>query len=147
MAAGCEQQEVGKRDTVGQARRQGMALQVIDRQIGQFGRSGHGFGRHRPDDDAADKSGARGRGDGVEICHGDPGIVQSAADQGVQMGEVVPRRHLRNDAAIGAVGLDLAVDAARQDRAVTGDHGRSGLVARRLDAQDDRSAAGLGRKN
>ena len=88
MAAGNQQQQVGKIDAVGQPRRQGMPFQVIDGQERQLMNGGDRLGRHDADHDAADQAGAAGRRHGAEVLEFDPRRLHCLVDQPVDVLQV-----------------------------------------------------------
>ena len=67
VPAGGEEEQVGEADAVGEARRQGMALEVVDGEQRLAGDERQRLGRGQPDQDAADQPRTGGRGDAVEI--------------------------------------------------------------------------------
>ena len=66
MAAGGEEQAIGKRRRVGQPRGERMRFQMIDRDQRLLLDQRDRLGRGQPDDDAADQPGAGGGGDAVD---------------------------------------------------------------------------------
>ena len=74
MAARNEQQQIGKRQPVGEAGGQRMALEMVDRLQRLARRGGQRLGRHQPDDQAADQAGTGRGGDRVDIGQRDAGI-------------------------------------------------------------------------
>ena len=67
MAAGGEEEEVGKADAVGQPRGQRMAFEMVHGEKGLAGDERQRLGGGEPDEDAADQPGTRGRGDAVDV--------------------------------------------------------------------------------
>ena len=70
-----------------------------------------------------------------------PGLGERGVDDRVDQLEVVPGGDLGHDAAEALVGRRLRGDHVRADRAAV-EHGRAGVVAGRLDAEDHRQLAG-----
>ena len=137
VAAGDQQQEVGKVDCVGQPRGQGMPFEVVDGDK-RFGvRRGDRLGGHHADDDAADQSRAACRGDAVEIAERDAGIGHGARDDAVEIVEVGARGDFRHDAAIRPVLVELRQHDVGQDRPVVANDRGGGFVAACFDAEND----------
>ena len=140
VAAGNEQQQIGKCEAVGQARRQGVALQMVDRVERLSGGARQRLARHQADDETADEAGSRGCGDRVDIRQLAAALRQRLADQPVEDLDMGARGDFRHDAAEGGVFLELRADHVGDDPAATVipalDHGGGGLVAARLDAED-----------
>ena len=67
VPAGGEEEQVGETDAVGEARRQGMALEVVDGEQRLAGDERQRLGGGQPDQHAADQPRTGGRGDAVEI--------------------------------------------------------------------------------
>ena len=67
MAAGGEEQAIGKRRPVGEPRRERMRFQMIDGDQRLVVRERNRLRRGQPDDDAADQARAGGGGDAVEV--------------------------------------------------------------------------------
>ena len=141
MAAGNQQQEIGKGAVVGQPRGQRVAFQVIDGQEGQPARKGDRLARHDAHHHPADQPGPAGRRDAVEIAVADAGALHRRRDQAVQRVQMAARRDLGHDAAIGAVLVELAQHQVGMHRAVVADHRGRGLVAGGLDSQNKHDAA------
>ena len=108
VPAGGEEEQVGEADAVGEARRQGMALEVVDGEQRLAGDERQRLGGGQPDQDAADQPRTGGRGDAVEIGEAQGRPVHGAPDQPVDHLHMRPRGDLGNDAAIGGVLGDLA---------------------------------------
>jgi hypothetical protein len=135
-----EEEEIGKGDVVGQPRRQRMAFEVVDREEGQAARGGDALRRHHADDHAADQARPRRRRDAVEIAEPESGLLERAPDDAVDRLQMGAGRDLWHDAAVGAVFLQLGIDDVRADGARIVDDRRRGLVAARLDAENDHGA-------
>ena len=136
MAAGNQQQQIGKWDIRDKAHAQRMAFEMIDRDKGQLAGKGDRFGLHHADDDAADEARPARRGHRVEVAETDAGRAQGLFDHRVEMIEMRPRRDLGHDAAKGPMlgGLrehDIAADEGR----LVAHHGGGGLIAARLDPE------------
>ncbi len=141
MAAGGEKQAIGKRHVVDQARRERMRLEMVDGDQRLLAHQGDRLGGGQSDDHAADQPGTgRGR-DAVEVVEAAAGLAHRAADQEVEDLHMGARRDLRHHAAEGRVVGDLREHDVRQDLAAPVrtpfHHRRRGLVAGRLDAEDD----------
>ena len=107
VAAGNQQQQIGKGDAVGQPGGQRMAFEMVDRHQRLPRRRGHRLGRHQPDDQAADKAGTGRRRDGIDLAEIGPGI-ERGLDDAVQRLDMGARRDFGHDAAKGRMLLDLA---------------------------------------
>ena len=68
MAAGDEEEEVGKLETVGEARGERVALEMIDGDERLVRGERDRLGRREADEHAADEAGTGGGGDGVDIA-------------------------------------------------------------------------------
>ena len=77
----------------------------------------------------------------LEVVERRPGAGQRLPDHGRDELQMPPRRDLGDDAAEPGVQLVLGRDDARQDLAVGRDQRGSGLVARRLDPENERGYA------
>ncbi len=107
----------------------------------------HGHERHVPDqrqglrrgdadEQRADEAGPVGGGDGVDLGVGDAGLHDGLGDHRVQHLDVGTGGDLGDDAAVAGVAVDLAGDHRGQLHLAVADHGRRGLVAGALDAED-----------
>ena len=92
--------------------------------------------RGEADEQRADQSGALGDGEPVDVVQHDLRLAERLTDHGRHELEMPPRRDLRHDAAVLRVQIDLRRDDIREDLPLLGDHGRRGLVAARLEAED-----------
>ena len=75
VAAGGEEQAIGKRRRVGQPRGERMRFQMIDRDQRLLADQRDRLGGGQADDDAADQSRPGGRGDAVDRVEAAPGLV------------------------------------------------------------------------
>ena len=66
MAAGGEQQQIGKGEPAVEPRDQRVRLEMVDGDERLAGRQRHALARHQPDQHAADQARPRRRGDAVE---------------------------------------------------------------------------------
>ena len=137
MPAGDQKQQIGKRDIVGQPRRQRMAFEMIDGNERQIPGCGNGLCRHRTDYHAADQTGPGGRGNPVEIADVEAGLRQRAADNAIQNIEMCARRDFRHDTAKCLVFVILGIDNVRQNTPVVGNYRRRRFIAACLDPKDD----------
>ncbi len=139
MSAGGQEQAIGERRVVGEARGQRVRLEMIDRDQRLLGDQRDRLGGGEPDDDAADQPGPGGDRDAVELAERQPGIVHRLGDDHVERLDMGARRDLRHHAAEGRVLVDLRQHDIGQNLARPGleplDHRRRGLVAGRLDAE------------
>jgi hypothetical protein len=110
MAAGHQQQQEGIGDVRAQAGRDGMTLQVVDRDQRQAARQGDRLARRQPDHHPAHQARPGGGRDPVEGVETQPGLGHGAADDGVDHLDMGARGDLRHHPAIGGVVGDLAGD-------------------------------------
>src|SRR5207247_9367852 len=75
-----EQHEVGKIDIAGEPRGERVRFEMVDRDKRLLRRPGDTLGRHRADDQPADKAGPGCGGNPVEVGDGDLRLRQRAAD-------------------------------------------------------------------
>ena len=145
VAARGEEQAVGEFDCVGEARRQGVRFEVIDRHQRFLGDQRNRLGGGEPDDDPADQAGAGRRRDAVELPQADVGVDHRLGDDVVDDLDMGARRDLRHHAAIGGVLVRLRQHDVGQDFAapviVALHDGSGGFVARGLDAEDQHQAS------
>ncbi len=139
MAAGGQEQQVGKGEPVGEPRGQRMRFQVVDRQQRLSCHQRQGLGGDEADQHPADQAGTGGHGDAVHVREREARAVQRPGDQPVEHFHMGPGRDLRHHAAIGRVLGDLAQHLVRQDDAAAvlarRHDGGGGLVAGGLDTQ------------
>ena len=139
VAAGHQQQKEGVGNVLGQTRRDGVALEVVDRDQRFPERHGHGLCEREPDHHSADQAGTcRGR-DAVEIDGMDAGLGEGAEHHDVDSLDVGAGRDLRHYASkrcvVGNLGEYNGGEDPRQT-AVGNSHDRGGrFVAARFDAQ------------
>ncbi len=141
VSAGGEEQAIGERHVIDEAGRERVRLEVVHRDqrllLDQRDRLGGG----QSDDHAADQPGAgRGR-NAVELVEVAPGLPHRPADQQVEDLHMGARRDLGYHAAERRMVGDLREHDVRPDLAAPVrqplDHRGRGLVAGRLDAEDD----------
>ncbi len=141
VAAGREKQAIGKRRGVGEPRRERVRLQVIHRDQRLVVGERDGLGRGQADNDAADQARPGRGGDAVERRERHLRLRHGLGDDGIERLDMGARRDLRHHAAEFGVLADLRQHDVGQNPplAVLGplDQGRGGLVAGRLDAEDD----------
>ena len=123
-----------------------MGLEVIDGNERNAGRKRNRLGGHQPDDEAAGKAGAGGRGNAVEIGDGEAGLAQRGEGKAVKMADMGAGRDLRHHAAIEPMFGNLRKQLIGQDKSATvlvpTDDGCGRLVARGFKAEHCRSAWG-----
>ena len=74
--------------------------------------------------------------DRLDVVEPRPGALERVRGDRVDQLQVVPRRDLGHHAAVARVQQALRGDHVREDLAVVGDDGGAGVVAARLDGQD-----------
>ena len=99
------------------------------------------LGRAHADEQRADQTRADGGGDGVDAGVLDAGLDDGLGDDRHDQLDVGAAGDLGHDAAEAGVQIDLARHHRRQHVGAADHDGRRRLVARRLDAEDDRVAA------
>ena len=107
MAARSQKDEVGKKDVGREPGRQGVRLQMIDRDERLSGRQRNALPCHQSDQDPADEARTRRCGDAVEVLRRKARFGQRAADERVDDLDMGARGDLRHDAAEGGVSRDL----------------------------------------
>ena len=103
MAARHKQQQIGKRDRLGQAHRQRMPFEMIDGDERLVVREGQRLGGHDADHHAADQPRPARRGDAVEIGETDACLVERLRDQPVDPFEMRARGDLRHDTTVNCM--------------------------------------------
>ena len=103
---------------------------------------GQRLGEVDPDQERAGQPGSVRDGDPVDVAPASPGVGQRGVQDGHDPAQMGPRGHLGHDPAGGRVQGDLAGDDVRVDPAAALDEGDPGLVAARLDGQQERSRHG-----
>ena len=141
MPARDQQRQIGKLDRVGQPGGEHMGFEMVDREEGEVVRGGDRLAGHRADDDAADQPRPGGRRHPVERIEADPGIRHGPRDHAVDGLQMRARGDLRHYPAIVAMGVELVAHHIGEDRAAVVDHRRRGLVAARLDTEDQAHSA------
>ena len=142
MPAADEERDVGQRGhrpvalTAPQVDREEVTDEVIDPDDRKPAHERDGLGRLDPDEERADEPGPSRDGDRVDRAEASVHGGERLLDHRHHVDEVRARRELRHDAAVGSVHGGLARDDVGDDRPVLAHHGGGGLVARRLDAQD-----------
>ncbi len=140
MAAACQQAEERRLERIRlEIERGDVAVEVVDRHERQPARPGDGLRRGEADEQRADQARALRHGYAVDVGEGCVGFRERLADHRRHELEVPPRRDLRHDPAVARVQLRLRRDDARPNLALVGDERRRGLVARRLDPEDQRA--------
>jgi hypothetical protein len=106
-------------------------------------RHGERLGADQPDHHSADQSGARGRGDGIDIAQR---RARLGHDLGQHRGKPLgmgARGDFRHDPAIGRVFCLLAGDCLSHDCPVAAHQRDGGLVAARFDPENQRRFQGV----
>ena len=143
--ASCARRSRAGRGTAARAAPAGGRARRRGRRGGRRGRAAGGatrrraFAAARPTSSAPISPGPRRHGDAVDVLERRARLGERLADHRRHELEVPPRRDLGHDAAVARVQLGLRGDDARADLAVVGDERRRGLVARRLDPEDQRA--------
>ena len=138
MPARNQQQQVGKGEPrIREAGRKRVAFQMVDRQQRLARRHRERLGAHQPDHHPADQPGAGGGGDGVEVIELHTRLGHYFGDHRRKAFGMGARGDLGYDAAIGRVFGLLTGDRLRDDCPVTAHQRDRGLVAARLDAQNE----------
>ena len=139
MSARNQQQQIGiVQRRIGQARGQGVAFQVVDRDQRLAARQRQRLGGDQPHHHAANQARPGGGRDGVDIVQGEARIGQRPLDQRGKLFGMRARGDLRHHAAIGAVLVLLRGDALGENVAARIDDRSRRFVAARFDAKDPR---------
>ena len=117
VAAGGEEQAIGKRERAGQPRRQRMRLEMVDRDQRRVVHHRDRLGGGQADDDAADQAGPGGGGDRRQLRIADAGLLHGAVDDAVEHVDMGARRDLRHHAAEAGMLLGLRAHDIGQDPA------------------------------
>ena len=137
VPAAREQAEERRVDGLGlEIERGDVAVQVVDRGERQPPRPGERLRGRQPDEERADQPRALRDRDPLDPVEPDTGLAERLAQDGRDELEMPPRRDLRDDAAVLRVQLRLGGDDVGEDLAVVRDERRSGLVAGRLEPED-----------
>ena len=113
-----------------------MPVEVVDGDERQAARPRESLRGRQADEERTDQSRALGDGDTIDVLEARVRLRECLADYRRDQLEMAARRDLGHDAAVGRVQLRLRGDDAGADLAVAGDERRRGLVATRLDAED-----------
>jgi hypothetical protein len=118
--------------------RRDVAVEMVDRDERQAARPRDRLRRGEADEERADQPRALRHGDAIDLLERRVRLRERLADDGRHELEVPSRRDLRHDSAVASVQLGLRGDDVRADLAFVRDERRGGLVARRLDPEDQR---------
>ncbi len=139
VPAGHQQQEERIGQVLGQARREGVALQMVHRHQRQAAGQGDRLARRKAHHHPAHQARPGGGGDSVQVREARASVGHGLADDGLDDLDVGAGGDLRHHPAIGGVGLDLARHHRGQHVWPAGlgqpDHRRGRLVAAGLDAK------------
>ena len=124
-----------------EVRRGDVALQVIDRRERQPPRGGQPLGGRDADEQRADEPGPLRDRDELDVVEPHAGAGERVVDDGVDELEVMARGDLRHHAAVAVVDA-LRGDDVRADLPRRRDDGRAGVVAARLEREDQSAPAG-----
>jgi len=118
--------------------------QVVDPDQGLVEGQGIGLGRRHPDQQGPGQAGADGDRDRVHVRQPGPAEGAGLLDRRVEQVDVGPRGDLGHHPAVAGVQGLLVGEHVGADQAAVGDQGHPGLVARRLDPQDEHGYSSLG---
>lgn len=139
MPAGNQKQQIGEGKVVHEARREGMALEMIDGEKGLSGAIGDGLAGDEPDEKAADQPGTGRCGDGIDLVDPEPCLFERGTDQPVERLDMGTGGDLGHDTAESGMPVRLAQKGVAEYAPRAIDKGGGRLVAARLDPQNDRS--------
>lgn len=144
MPSRYKQEQKWELDAVREARGQGMAFEMVDRDKGKIGRECDAFRHGGSDKHAPNQPWATGRGHGVQIFESQSGVSHGSLDDGVYVLNMRAGGDLWNNAAIGPVIVELGKYNIRADHPVPANDGGGGFVTTRFNAEDDRRARAIG---
>ncbi len=141
VAAGREEQAIGKGGRVGEPRGERVRLQVVDRDQRLVVHEGDRLGHGQPNDHATDQPRPGGGGNAVERGERKLRLVHRFGDDGIQRLDMGAGGDFRHHAAESRMLADLRENDIGQDAAVAFrislHHGGSRFVAGGFDAEDD----------
>jgi hypothetical protein len=123
-----------------------MGLEMVDADERDAPHERERLGRAQADEKRPHEPGPHRGGNRVDVTAVDAGLDEHLRDHRREQLHVGAARDLRHDAAEARVQVDLARDDRGEHRGATGDDRGRGLVARRLDAEDDGRVAGTRRR-
>ena len=148
MPAGDEQQKIRERTIRGEARGEGMTLQMVHRNERNAGGLRDSLAGHQPHQHAADQARPGGRRHAVQRAVSDARLGHRLRHHRVRQLRMRPRGNFRHHAEIRRMLLQLRADHVRQQRRAAilkAQHRRGGLVAGGFDAEDGQGAGHAGR--
>ena len=139
VAAGGEEQAIGKGERASEPRRQRVGLEMIDRDQRRIVHHRNRLRRGEADDHAADQAGPGGGGHRRQLRKADVGFLHRLPDDAVEQVDMGARRDLRHHAAETGVFRGLRAHDIGQNPAaavaLAFDHGGRGFIAGGLDTQ------------
>ena len=133
---------------MGEAGGERVRLEMVHGDEREPARQGDGLGRGDADDQPADQARACGRGDAIDLLQAEASLGERLGDQTIEQLDMGARRDLRHHAAELGMQRKLRAHQIGKDDAfaarLAADQGCRGLVAARLDAEDDEVALSLG---
>ena len=142
MAAAREQADERRLErVVAEVERCDVPVEVVDRDERRPRAPRDRLRRRDADEEGADKPGALGDRDPVDVVERDLRTRERLAHDRSDELQVAPRGDLGDHPAVAVVELRLGGDDGRSDLALVGDDRRSGLVAGRLEREDHEAAS------
>jgi hypothetical protein len=139
MPARHQKQQIGKGQSVGQPRRQGVTFQMVHRQQGQVSAQRDALGGHQRRHHPADQARPGGRGDAIEIKRAQPRLFQHACSQTIHTLGMSASGDLGHHAAKWGMGAVLSHHRFGQNFdaaiAMTAQHGGCGVIAARFQTE------------
>ena len=117
--------------------REEVALQVVHGKEGHAERVADRLAEREPDEKRPNQAGPAGRRDGADVGPVHARFLKRRGRHPGPVAEMFPRRRLRHHAAERTVDVELAGDHGRKHPALGVEHRAGGVVAGRLDAEDE----------
>ena len=140
-----KKQEIGKAQALGEARAQGVRLEMVDREEGHAEPERDRLPRRHADDQPADQPGPRRGRDAADRLEADPRLGHGLLDRHVEEIDMGACGDLGHDAAEGRMQVELRPHHVGQHFAapvgVAAHHRGGRLVAARLDAEHGQGGA------
>jgi hypothetical protein len=107
-----------------------MPFQMVHSDEGNRPGIGNRLCRGKADEKGPHQPGTARDSDALDVLHSHTGIIEGLQDNGADCFNMLPRGHLRNNAAIFAVNLDLRGDHVGEENPSVPDNSRGCLITR-----------------